>query len=104
LSSQAGELERARDLWFEESSRRRDLRVPVHADAIRVGEAFLRQARAYASEGRLTEAADAADRAQACGHVAAADLMIYGEPTGPGDELFKRAVSFKASLSEPASN
>jgi hypothetical protein len=97
---ESGELDRAEEMWTDEVRHRETAEVVVYADSIRVGEAFLQQARRLKDEGRLMEARTAAEAAQNLGFVAVRDLERYDQPADAGNELAKRASQFLRDLRE----
>lgn len=91
---QEGEYEEAHSLWLDETTRRDMLGVPTHADSIRIGRAYLQQARGrpYNEALRLAALADLWARA------ARDNLNLYEEPPQPGDDLVEEVREFGASL------
>lgn len=91
---EAGEIERPYALWEAEVQHREAYDIAVYADSIRIGEAFLKEARRLADDGRVADAKVAAAKAKGFAFVAVQDLARYQEPLEPGTELLAKVNDF----------
>ncbi|HLT40385.1 MAG TPA: serine/threonine-protein kinase [Enhygromyxa sp.] len=93
-----GDLESAYVLWASEMPRRRAENQPCYRDTIKVGNAYMRQARLLEQQRKLEAAKTAAHKAEAMGFAAVGDLAYYGQPVTAGTDLATEAAEFYADL------